>query len=309
VKKLLEKELIDRFNIIHNYKFDYSLMIYKNNFTKIKIICPVHGIFEQTPKNHLKGNDCFDCSKKKKSKTTEKFINQSNIVHNYFYDYSLTQYKNNTIKIKIICPIHGIFEQLPTSHISGSGCKLCGIEKTKSYTLLGLENFKKISNNIHDNKYNYDKVVYINSYTKVEIICPSHGSFFQKPNDHISSKCGCPICTESKGEKKIRYYLKLNNINYIQQKTFKKCKNKNELPFDFYLPDLNICIEYDGEQHFRSVVGWGDEESFKNLQLRDNIKNEYCKNNNIELLRISYLNKNIEKTINDFLLINKNIVI
>ncbi len=94
MRKLLIDDLIKRFNKIHNNKFNYSLVDYKNLDTKIKIICPTHGIFEQTPRNHLLGNDCFECSKRKKSKTTKEFIDQAKIVHNNFYDYSSTIYKN-----------------------------------------------------------------------------------------------------------------------------------------------------------------------------------------------------------------------
>ena len=142
MKKLTTEDIIKRFNYIHNFKFDYSLVNYKGLLTKVKIICPVHGVFEQIPKNHLKGNGCFECSKRKKSKTNKKFIEQANIVHDNFYDYSLTKYKNYLTKVKIICPIHGEFEQLPQEHLfKKSGCKKCGIEKTKLFTTHNVEKF------------------------------------------------------------------------------------------------------------------------------------------------------------------------
>lgn len=311
MKKLTKEELIKRFNQVHNFKFDYSLMDYKDINSKIKIICPKHGIFEQTPKNHLKGNDCFECSKRNRSKTNKEFIRQANIVHNNFYDYSLTKYKNYLTKVKIICPIHGEFEQFPTEHLfKKSGCKKCGIEKTKKITLLGLDKFIEKSNKIHHNKYDYSNVNYINSYTKVIITCPKHGDFLQKPQDHLYSKAGCPVCKESKGERLISQILQNYNIAYVSQKTFDDLRHKMLLKFDFYLPELNMCIEYDGEQHFRPILGWGGDELFKELQIRDKLKNEYCKENNIPLLRLTYKDTDelVRRKILEFLGIKKNLI-
>lgn len=288
MKKLSQEELILRFNKIHNNKFDYSLVEYNNLDTKIKIICPVHGVFEQTPRNHLLGNDCFECSKRKRSKANDFFINQANVVHNNFYDYSETKYKNYLTKVNIICPIHGEFEELPQEHIKGSGCKKCGVEKTKKFTVLGVDKFIEKANKIHNNKFDYSNVNYINSYTKVEIVCPKHGSFFQNPGDHLHSKAGCPICKESKGERLVSNILESHNIKFIPQKSFEDLKHKSLLYYDFYLPDLNVCIEYDGEQHFRSVMIFGGNDKFKELQLKDKLKNEYCISNNIPLLRLTY---------------------
>lgn len=311
MKKLSQDDIIIRFNKVHNNKFDYSLVDYKNLDTKVKIICPTHGVFDQTPRNHLKGNDCFECSKTKRSKTTEEFIKQAREVHGDYYDYSLTKYKNYLNKVKIICPIHGEFEEFPTEHIyKKSGCKKCGIEKTKKYTLLGLDKFVEKSNKIHNNKYDYKNVVYVNCYSKVEIICPKHGSFFQKPCDHIHSTAGCPICKESKGERLISSILSEFNIYFIPQKSFDDLKHKNSLYFDFYLPKYNCCIEYDGEQHFKLIVGWMNEAAFKEIQYRDKLKNEYCKKNNIPLLRLTYKDKDkdIKPLILEFLQIKESLI-
>lgn len=289
MKKLSKNEFVIRANKVHNNKFDYSLVNYINLDTKVNIICPIHKEFKQTPRNHLKGNDCFECSKRKKSKTTDKFVKQANIVHNNFYDYSLTDYKNYLNKVKIICPIHGIFEELPMEHLfKKSGCKKCGIEKTKKFTVIGLDKFIEKANKVHNNKYDYSKVTYINSYTKVEIICPKHGSFFQKPGDHIHAKAGCPVCKESKGELIVTSFLEQYDIKYKPQKSFSDLRHKSLLYFDFYLTELNICIEFDGEQHFCPVMCWGGEEGFKILQLRDKLKTGYCINNNIPLFRLTY---------------------
>jgi hypothetical protein len=242
------------------------------------------------------------------NKSNETFIDESKLIHDNFYDYSLCNYVNSLEKVKIICPVHGVFEQVSNYHLRGSGCPKCGLDITKTHTVLGIDKFKEISNKIHNNKYNYDRVDYINSYTKVEILCSVHGSFLQKPNDHISSKSGCPVCKESKGEKLISGILLSNDIIFEYQKRFNDLKYKSYLYFDFYLPDLNMCIEFDGEQHFRPVVLWGDEDAFIDLQIRDKLKTDYCLNKNIRLLRLDYLdynNNDINNKLKKFLDNNK----
>ena len=130
----------------------------------------------------------------------------------------------------------------------------------------------------------------------VKIICPEHGEFNQTPNKHLNGR-GCPKCRYSKGEKKIYSILVKKDIKFETQKKFIDCKYKRFLKFDFYIPHINTCIEFDGEQHTRPINYWGGEKEFKKTQKRDQIKNEYCEKNNIKLYRIKY-NENIEKILN-----------
>ena len=118
--------------------------------------------------------------------------------------------------------------------------------------------------------------------------------YFWTKTNHLNNQ-GCPICKESKGEKEIRNYLKNNNIVFESQKKFNNCRNKNPLPFDFYLPLLNICIEYDGIQHYKSNTFFGGEKGLKQRQINDKIKTQYCKDNDIRLLRIKYNQNNLKK--------------
>lgn len=272
---------------VHGNKYNYSLVEYVNSKTKIKIICSTHGAWEQTPQKHLSGQGCRQCGEikssiKQSSVAKQEFINKANFVHKNKYDYSLVDYKNNRIKVKIICPIHGVWEQKPNGHLSSKGCRACsGYEKLKT------KDFLRRANDVHEEKYDYSLVDYKNHYGKVEIICPIHGQFVQGAGSHLAG-VGCPHCCESKGEKQIVSWLKKNKINFQRQKTFNNCKYKRQLYFDFYLPDYNLCIEYDGIQHFKPIKHFGGEGAFKESQKRDEFKNRFCKKNNIKLLRISY---------------------
>jgi len=237
--------------------------------------------------------------------TTNEFIQKAIKIHGNKYDYSKVDYKGSKISVCIICSKHGEFWQIPNYHISssykeikGCGCPNCYNDERSFKQRRTLNEFINIAKLIHGNKYDYSKVNYINSQTKIEIICPIHGSFWQYPTSHLVGK-GCYRCKFSKGEKFIELYLKESNIKFIPQYRFKDCRNKLPLPFDFYLPDYNICIEYDGKQHFNKESLWYSESIIKN----DEIKNEYCKNNNIILLRISYKKlKEINNILNDELM-------
>ena len=278
--------------LIHNNKYDYSLVNYKNAKTKVKIICPIHGMFEQTPDNHLKGQTCGKCNGL--FKTTKDILLEAKKTHGDKYDYSSIQFKNVKTKMKIICPVHGVFEQLPSAHIKlKQGCPKCvGRDKTNNDFILEAKK-------IHGNKYDYSMVDYLKSKTKVKIICPVHGMFNQTPNMHLRGN-GCPICKESKGEKKIREYLVENNILFNQQHTFVNCKNIQVLPFDFYLPNHNICIEYDGIQHYKPINKFGGELGFLKIKHNDSIKTKFCLDNNIRLIRIPYYEV-ISESLNIFL--------
>lgn len=282
MKRLDKETFIKKSKEIHNNKFDYSLVEYKNVRTLVKIICPNCGIFEQLPWTHMKGIGCSKCQ----NLTNEKFIEKSNVKHNNKYEYSLVEVINNKVKVDIICKIHGIFKQRPDSHMRGSGCPICHVENIS----LRKEKFIKKSNDIHNKTYNYEIVNYIDNKHKVNIICKKHGIFEQRVGQHLSGS-GCPICSSSRGEKKIIKLLNKRNIEFERQKKFNECKNKRELIFDFYLPKYNLCIEFNGKQHYESVEHFGGNKSLEYTKKNDSIKKSFCENNNIKLLVISYKEK------------------
>jgi hypothetical protein len=296
-KKKTTEEFIEQSKLIHGDKFDYSLVNYVGSREKIEIICLTdltHGSFMQEAASHLMGYGCNKCSSFKSSQeqlmTKKEFIEKARKKHGdlYIYDDVIIDKTISKCIVKIICKKHGEFEQNVANHLQKSGCQKCngGIRLTK-------EVFVKKANKIHDNKYNYDKVEYKNNYTKITITCIEHGDFNQIPSVHLSGS-GCPTCKESKGERRIRIFLKENNINFVAQKKFDNCVGlRHKLPFDFFLKDLNILIEYDGEQHFNLVYEHliGIElstEKFNKIKTRDKIKNKYAKDNNIRLIRIPY---------------------
>jgi len=294
---ITKNDFIKNSKKIHNYKYDYSLTNYTNSYTKVKIICPIHGEFEQFPQAHLDFG-CTLCNKQ------ENFIQKSKIKHNNKYDYSLVDYVSKYNEVKIICPVHGEFEQEPVYHIRGNGCKKCADDKKKSNT----EFFIKKAKKLHENKYDYSLVDYIGVFNKVKIICSKHGIFQLTPNDHINcNKRGCPYCKESKGENIIFKYLIKNNIFFRRQEKFEKCINKLKLSFDFYLPTHKICIEYDGIQHYESIDYFGGDKKLKNTKINDNIKTNFCSNNNIKLIRIKYdedISEKLNNELSDILKFN-----
>jgi hypothetical protein len=291
-KKKTTLEFVNDSKLIFGEKYSYSLVDYNGNNIKVKIVCPIHGEFEVRPFDHLSKkvgcNKCNNAGISKKNNIKKSIIDRFNKKHKNFYDYSLVDYDGTDKKVIIICPIHGEFKQTPHHHLSGSGCPEC-----KGVKQLTTDSFIKKAKEIHGDSYDYSKVNYVNNRTKVKIICPIHGVFEQSPNDHLNKKTGCPICLESGGENIIREFLIKNNINYKYEKRFLNCRNILPLPFDFYLPDFNICIEYDGRQHFEPIGHWGGKKTFIEIQKRDKIKTEFCIKNNIKLIRINY-NDNIQ---------------
>jgi Zn finger protein HypA/HybF involved in hydrogenase expression len=282
------ERFIEKATKIHSNKYDYSKVDYINNNSKVIIICRKHGDFFQFANNHLKGYDCPKC--KGKLKTTDDFIHNSNLIHNFKYDYSKTKYINSEKKVEIFCKKHGSFLQNPNNHLNGSGCPKCYVKNIKSNT----KDFIEKSMKLHLDRYDYSLVDYKNAKTNVLIICRKHGEFRQQPTHHLSGK-GCPICKSSKGENKIFNILKLKNIKFEHHYVF----NNFKLEFDFYLPEHNICIEYDGIQHFKPVNHFGGEVAFVDQVRRDKEKDEYCLYNNIHLLRIPYTEQNIELFLNN----------
>ena len=300
--KLTTQEFIEKAREIHGSKYDYSKVIYKNATTKVCIICPEHGEFWQLPNAHYRGQGCPMCKGRKSSEeysklkeggkkisenhraTLEYFIKRAKETHGDRYDYSKVNYINATTKVCIICPEHGEFWQLPMSHIQGSNCPICGKITAIQSQQMGTEGFIERARKAHGDKYDYSKTNYIDLEHKVCIICPEHGEFWQSPTHHLYKKQGCPLCNRSVLEENIAKLLSSKEEIFTQEKTFDWLKYEHYLRLDFYLPEYNIAIECQGEQHFKPIDYFGGEEVYEESIHRDLKKIELCNEHGITLL-------------------------
>lgn len=298
MRKLTTQEFIEKAKQIHGDKYDYSKVQYINNSTKVTIICPIHGEFQQLPKDHIgKKSNCPICGAisridNQQKSTTTQFVEKAKKVHNSKYNYFKTQYINARTKVIITCPIHGDFVQTPNNHLNGQGCPQCALEQQIKTQSMSQQEFLDRANSIHNNKYDYSKTQYINIREKIIITCPKHGDFIQLSGNHLNG-CGCPKCSNSKGEEFITQFLESKNILYNSQYIIPIDKNINpsgEAYIDFYLPKLNIAIEYNGIQHYKYIPYFhkGGIIDFKKQQSRDIYVKKYCEQKGIKLLQISY---------------------
>lgn len=241
--------------------------------------------------------DCFkgcpECGEKSLTYLKSVFIKKAKDKFGDKFDYSKVKYKNNKAKICIICPDHGEFWITPNHFLSSNyGCPKCGKESTKEKLRYSKEYFLQKAKEIHGDKYDYSKVNYVDLNTPVCIICPKHGEFIQKPNKHINRKQGCPKCAQSHGEELVENILNRYNIKHICQY---KVKHKLEiydkdiiLDFVLIYNGKTYAIEYNGIQHYQPIEFFGGEEQFKLQQIRDEVVRIICKQNNVNLLEISY---------------------
>lgn len=301
--KWSKEDFINRAREIHGNKYEYSLVEYKNITTKVDIYCPKHGIFSMRPSDHIYSHcGCTKCSGLKQS-NTEDFIEKSLKKYGEKYDYSKVEYKNNKTKVCILCHQkdefgneHGEFWQRPNDHLSGYECPKC----KKEYIPTTKEWIRK-AKQVHGDRYDYSKVEYKGAFEKVCIICPKHGEFWQRPSNHIANKSNCPYCNTSNKshmEENIRLLLTREHITHECQKTFEWLKYKKHLYIDFFLPQQNIAIEVQGEQHFVPTKRFGGIEFLEKQEERDRCKRELCEKHGIKMFYITKKNYNINEILN-----------
>lgn len=294
-KKLIkQKNFIEKAKLVHGDKYDYSEVDYKTANTPVKIYCKTcNKYFLQTPLIHLSGCGCRVCNNHELY-NTKKFIEKAKQLHDNKFDYSYADYINMRTKIKIKCKqCNQIFEQTPALHLKSKHCPIC----FGTYHCSKNEVIEK-AKLLHPNEYEYlDIENYKNKYSYLVIKCKKCNKIFKQRICIHFAGCGCTYCKQSKGEKCIENFLTNNKITYEIQKSFDDCINKNVLKFDFYLPKLNICIEYQGEHHYKSNR-YFKHDNLEYRQRNDQIKRNYCKTHNIELIEIKY-NDNIEKKLKE----------
>ena len=254
---------IEQANITHDNRYDYSKTIYIKSTLKVAITCPDHGDFDQTPAAHLYGQKCPQCAliqrAKKRTKSTDWFIDKAKKVHGDMYDYNNADYLRNKEKIKIVCEKHGEFEQTPADHLQGRGCQACAKEYTAEQVRLSFNEFVTRATSVHGDRYKYNN--YIDYETPVEIICNDHGVFLQKPGIHIGG-CGCSKCTtkDSKAERDIRAFVKSLDID-VEDSGNRIIIKPKEL--DIVIPSKRMAIEHNGLYWHNDVLVDANEARFK----------------------------------------------
>jgi very-short-patch-repair endonuclease len=274
-------KFIEKARAKHGDKYEYSEVNYTSAKNKVCITCKTHGIFEQTPTNHLTGFGCNLCANNKRIDTAE-FIKRAKAVHGDRYDYSKAVYVNADTPLIVICAKHCEFTSRPDFHINRkTGCAKCS-----GNAISNTADFIALCNKIHGNKYDYSKVNYINNRVHVTIICSKHGEFQQIPYSHtrLSSRVGCPHCI-NKTEFEMYQTLKSLFPTVIHQYKVNWCKNRQCLPYDFCIPELKVIIELDGEQHFKQVAKWRSPDA----QLQTDMFKMKCANNNgFSVIRVAH---------------------
>lgn len=293
-KRMTQEMFLEKSHEVHGDRYDYSKVIFKYAKEPVEIICPKHGSFWQRPQDHyLKGCGCPKCKGEKVIEIhkyrKEDWLKLVKEKYGDKYNYSKVEYINYNTPVTIICPIHGEFECTPNNHYkSNTGCPKCGREKANRTESSTQEYFIEKAKQVHNNKYDYSKVKYINQQYKVAIICPEHGEFQQLPGNHLMGQ-GCPKC-QLKSQTKL--YEKLKESFPNEEILFEV--GRNIIPwiklqrFDIYFPKYNIAVEYNGIQHYIPIEYFGGQLIFEAQLEYDKLKRQKCKENNCILFEIKY---------------------
>ena len=298
MKRKTTEEFIEHAKAVHGDKYDYSKVEYKNSRNKVCIICPEHGEFWQLANAHLQGQNCPECGKINQAKnitiSNEELLTRFRKIHGDTYDYDFSECSKNNRKVNIFCKVHKYwFKQWIWHHLDGHKCKLCSSGGGKYTT----EEFIIKAKEVHGNLYNYDKVQYVDKETPVEIVCEKHGSFWQKPHNHING-CGCQTCKATKTQLKLFNLLK---TTFPEEQWLWEYQTPwlGLQRFDIYNKRCNLAIEYNGKQHYEPVECFGGEKAYEFTVERDKLKIEKCKNNNCTLYIVKYDEFDNEKIIDD----------
>lgn len=282
----------------------YSILSkdFKNNYSKLKWKCGADHEFEMSWGDFQQGKRCAKCSGRYQ-RTNDEFKQEVYKLVGREYTF-LEEFKTVDDRIKIIHNECGhVYKVSPYKFINrGHRCPNCN-----KYKPVSDEDFKKRVYELVGDEYTF-LAEYEKAIVKMSVKHNECGYIYEvSPHKFINHERRCPRCNESKGEKKISTYLDKHEIKYIPQYSFDDCANELPLRFDFAIFNkrrhLELLIEFDGRQHFKPIDYFGGEEGFKRLKINDTIKNNYCKDNNIKLLRIPYTEyDNIEKILATHLL-------
>ena len=263
---------------------------YKNQNSLMTFKCDKHGIYKQCLDSHMQGKTgCKKCEFIRRQQSRQEWdmckIKEYCISHKLDIPQKNQQYKNEDTKYIFICPKYGEYEQSWEKHKLGQGCYKCKLDKISK---LKTKSCKQYYGECKENNIDLPIEYYISDSTPIKHKCSRGHIYSQTPSNHLQGQ-GCPICNESHGERFIRNYLDEHNIEYIPQKKFKDLKDKTYLSYDFYLPDHNILIEYQGIQHYESIsFNNKDKTDLEKQQYHDSLKRQYAKDNGYKLLELHY---------------------
>jgi very-short-patch-repair endonuclease len=285
------EEFIKRAIEIYGDEYDYSKTVFVNWNTNVTVTCKLHGDFKVSPRHHIyRHHGCNKCRGKHisdaKKYTKEFVIERCKKIHGDEYDYSMSEYTGMDKEMAIGCKKHGVFKQTPYNHIHKKcGCPKCRYERLSDKYRFDVSELIDRFKEKHGDKYQYPFIdrEYINNRSVITIICPIHGLFKQSVMKHLQGQ-GCPFCNESKLEKEIAIFLEKNRIKFERQMKFSWLKLNKSLSLDFYLPDYNVAIECQGEQHYKPIERFGGEDEYSSIVKRDMVKKKQCINNGVKLL-------------------------
>jgi Zn finger protein HypA/HybF involved in hydrogenase expression len=280
-KIISNDSLILKAKNIHGEKFEYlGFEVIKQRKYFLLKCNDCDYTFKQYVYSHLKGISCPKCAGNVKLSISD--IIQRGDTEKYEY---IELLENNRIKIK--CKkCNNIFTPSIDNHLNkNSGCPKCA--GNYNFTL---DEIKEKGISIHGDKYFYLDIIHKNKVKYIKLKCKKCNHIFnQIVDNHLNKLNGCIICkSASKGVEQIEKYLVSNSIKYIREKSFDDCKHIRKLFFDFYLPEQNILIEFNGRQHYEPVNYFGGKNKFENQKIKDDIKVNFCSDKNIKLLIISY---------------------
>lgn len=277
-KSYTTADFIKKANQIHNNKYNYEKTEFTSSRDKLIITCPEHGDFEQRASAHIDGQSCKKCRNKGVGErfldTKEDFIQKANKKHGNKYDYSKVDYITNKIKVIIVCPEHGDFEQTPGHHKRGTCCPLCALASLKRRSTL--EKFIAKSKQIHGDSFDYSETKYNHSHEYVKIICNNcNKSFEQIAYSHVNIGNGCPHCLSSKREFELKEFIR-DELGLVIVENSRSIISPKEI--DIFIPEKNFAIEYNGTYHHSELMG-----TDKHYHLQ---KTNACETKGIRLLHI-----------------------
>lgn len=278
---------------------------YRGYNTKLKVkhnTC--NKVYSATPSVFLQGKRCPNCEPTAR-KTQKEFEREVYDLVGDEYTF-IDNYKNTDTKIRVRHNDCGhVYSTKPDNFFLGNRCPSCRYENLSIKTRKTQEKFEEEVYELVGNEY-----VVIGRYTgnhkKVEFKHVECGNIYETTPDILLRGSRCPICSETKGEKRVSTHLSRLGLSYKTQQTFSDLKDSSFLRYDFSIRDsqgeVTHLIEYDGQHHFYSIDFFGGNKYFASIQRKDKMKNDYAKDNNIPLLRIPYWDfENIERLVDDFL--------